>query len=127
MLVLNRNLSVTVRNIEYIVNNFSTNQNILALVSNALFWTAFGSILLPWCPILSVDIRKGKKARDIHVAGLSCLWDTGASDSMIKKSFVRKFQEDFRKNKQQYDTAGDNQFQDARLFGIKDHKPMIPC
>jgi hypothetical protein len=37
------------------------------------------------CPITSVDIRKGKKAREIHVAGLSCLWDTGASDSMVKK------------------------------------------
>jgi hypothetical protein len=40
------------------------------------------------------------------VAGLSCLWDTGASDSMVKKSFVRKFREKFHKNKQEYDTAG---------------------
>ena len=63
------------------------------------------SILLP-CPIISVDIRKGKKARMIHVTGLSYLWDIGASDSMIKKLFVRKFREDFRKNRQQYDTAG---------------------
>ena len=88
------------------------------------------SILLP-CPIISVDIRKGKKARDIHVARLSCLWDTGASDSMVKKSFVCKFQEDFHRNKQQHDTAGGtyvyiklwckNWFHDAWVFSIKDH------
>ena len=53
--------------------------------------------ILLTCPITSVDIRKGKKAREIHVAGLSCLWDTGASNSMVKKSFVRKFREKFRK------------------------------
>ena len=43
------------------------------------------SILLP-CPIISVDNRKVKKAREIHAAGLS-------SGSMIKKkSFVRKLE-----------------------------------
>ena len=56
------------------------------------------SILIP-CPIISVDIRNGKKAHEIHVAGLSCLWDAGASDSMVKKSFVRM------SNKWQYDTV----------------------
>ena len=38
-------------------------------------------------PVTTVDILEGnKKARKIHVAGLSCLWDGGASDSMVKNS-----------------------------------------
>ena len=42
-------------------------------------------------PVIAVDILKGKKAREIHVAGLTCLWDGRASDSMVKKSYVHKF------------------------------------
>ena len=53
----------------------------------------------------TVDILKGKKAREIHVAGLSCLWDGGASDSMVKRSYVRKFKDKFKHNPQIYDTA----------------------
>ena len=56
-------------------------------------------------PVTTVDILKGKKAREIHVAGLSCLWDGGASDSMVKKSYVRKFRDKFKHNLQVYDTA----------------------
>jgi hypothetical protein len=55
--------------------------------------------------VIAVDILKGKKAREIHVAGLTCLWDGGASDSMVKKSYVRKFREKFKRNVQVYDTA----------------------
>ena len=53
----------------------------------------------------TVDILKGKKAHEIHVAGLSCLWDGGASDSMIKKSYVRKFKDKFQHSPQIYETA----------------------
>ena len=56
-------------------------------------------------PVTTVDILKGKKAREIHVAGLSCLWDGGASNNMVKISYVRKFRDKFKHNLQIYDTA----------------------
>ena len=56
-------------------------------------------------PATTVSVCEGKKSRGIHMAGLICLWDSGASDSMIKKLYVRKLLEKFRKNKQEYDTA----------------------
>ena len=56
-------------------------------------------------PVTTVDILKGKKACEIHVAGLSCLWGGGASDSMVKKSHVHKFRDKFKHNLQVYDTA----------------------
>ena len=56
-------------------------------------------------PVTTVDILKGKKVREIHGAWLSCLWDGGASDSMVKKSYVRKFRDKFKHNLQVYDTA----------------------
>ena len=57
-------------------------------------------------PVTTANIRKGKKGRQLHAAGLSCLWDGGASHSMIRRTYVDKFRKDFRDNKITYDTAG---------------------
>ena len=56
-------------------------------------------------PIINVH-NKGKKAREIHAAGLTCLWDGGASHSIINYSYVKKFKSRFQRNETIYDTAG---------------------
>ena len=59
-------------------------------------------------PVTSENVRKGKKIREVHAAGLSCLWDTGASHCMINQYYVKKPQEDFRHNEKIYETAAGN-------------------
>ena len=45
-------------------------------------------------PATSEKRTQGKeKGLSVHDAGLSCLWDTGASYCMINKNYVKKFQE----------------------------------
>ena len=57
-------------------------------------------------PLTIVNVHKGKKAREIHAAGLTCLWDGGASHSIISYDYVKKFKSKFRRNVTTYDTAG---------------------
>ena len=35
-------------------------------------------------PVVTVSLRLGKKHRATTVAGITCLWDSGATNSMIK-------------------------------------------
>ena len=51
-------------------------------------------------PLTIINVHKGKKAREIHAAGLTCcfLWDGGASHSIINYSYVKKFKSKFRSN-----------------------------
>ncbi len=57
---------------------------------------------------ITINVHKDKKAREIHAAGLTLLWDDGASHSIINYSYVkRKFKSKFRRNETiYYDTAG---------------------
>ncbi len=57
-------------------------------------------------PLTIINVHKGKRAREIHAAGLTCLWDGGASHSIINYSYVKKFKSKFRKNETIYDTVG---------------------
>ena len=91
--------------LDKIINNDLKNENLMYDVHNKLkFSNQSNNFKLP-TPVTTISVCKGKNLRGIHVSGLTCLWDSGASDSMIKKSYVRKLQEKFRKNKQEYDTA----------------------
>ena len=42
-------------------------------------------------PLTIINVHKGKRAREIHATGLTCLWDGGASHSIINYSYVKKF------------------------------------
>ena len=39
-------------------------------------------------PVVTVSLRGGKKHRATVVAGLTCLWDSGATDRMIKDNIL---------------------------------------
>ena len=42
-------------------------------------------------PVLSVYLQGGKKHRATITAGITCLWESGATDSMIKKRHTKHY------------------------------------
>ena len=71
---------------QIIDNNLTTNKLINDIRNNELNFSTniVDTIKLP-VPVGLVNILKGKKSCEIHVARLACLWESSASDSMIKK------------------------------------------
>jgi len=56
-------------------------------------------------PTSFASLRKGHRGKDLDNKNLYLLFDSGASDSMIKSKYVKKEKHNFRKNKQEYSTA----------------------
>ena len=56
-------------------------------------------------PVVNVSLRGGKKKRATTVAGLTCLWDSGATDSMIKIKHTKYYKLKMQYNKVEYSTA----------------------
>ena len=55
-------------------------------------------------PLVSVSLRVAKKHIATTVAGLTCFWDSGATDSMIKTSHIKHFERKIQSNKVEYST-----------------------
>ena len=58
-------------------------------------------------PVVTVSLGRGKKHRATVVAGLTCLWDSGATDSMIKIRHNKHYERKMRSNRVEYGTAAD--------------------
>ena len=56
-------------------------------------------------PIVNVSLRGGKKHRAMAVAGLKCLWDSGATDITIKRKHTKHYERKMRYNKVEYSKA----------------------
>ena len=56
-------------------------------------------------PVLTVSLRGGKKNIAMTVAGLTCLLDSGATNSMIKIQHTKHYERKIRSNKVEYSTA----------------------
>ena len=55
--------------------------------------------------VVTVSLLGGKKRRATTVAGMICLWDNRATDSMIKRLHTKHYQRNIRSNKVEYSTA----------------------
>ena len=56
-------------------------------------------------PVVTVSLRGGKKQRAMAVAGLTCLLDRGATNSMIKIIHTKYYELKMRSNKVKYSTS----------------------
>ena len=56
-------------------------------------------------PVVTVSLLGVNKHRAITVAGITCLWDSGATDSMIKIRHTKHYGYKMRSNKVDYSTA----------------------
>ena len=56
-------------------------------------------------PVVTVSLRGGKKHRATTFAGLTCLWDIGDTDSMIKQRHTKHYEHKMRSNKVECSTA----------------------
>ena len=56
-------------------------------------------------PVVTVYLQGGKKHRSTVVAGLTCLWDSGANGSMIKRRHTKHYERKMRSNRVEYSTA----------------------
>ena len=56
-------------------------------------------------PVVNVSLRGGNKHRATTVDGLTCLWDSGATDSMLKRRQTKHYERNIRSNKVEYSTA----------------------
>ena len=63
-------------------------------------------------PVVTVSLRGGKKSRSTKVAGITCLWDSGATDSLINRKYTKHSKRNIRSNKVEYSTA-------AGMYGTK--------
>ena len=55
--------------------------------------------------VVTVSIRGGNKHRATTVAGLTCLWDNGATNSTIKRRHTMHYKRNMRPNKAEYSIA----------------------
>ena len=55
-------------------------------------------------PVVTVSLRGGKKNRATIVSGPTCLWDSGATNSMIKRRHTKHYERNMRSNKVEYNT-----------------------
>ena len=56
-------------------------------------------------PVVTVSLRGVKKHRATAVASLTCLWDSRATDSMIKRRHTKNYERNMRYNKVDYSTT----------------------
>ena len=56
-------------------------------------------------PVVTVQLGGGKKHRATVVAGITCLWCIGATDSMIKRQHTNHYELKMRSNRVYYSTA----------------------
>ena len=56
-------------------------------------------------PIVNISLRSGKKSRKTFNQGLTCLWYSGATKSMIKRRYINTYKYKIRVNKVKYITA----------------------
>ena len=56
-------------------------------------------------PVVTVSLRVVKKHISTNVAGLTCLWGSGATDVMIKIQHTKHYERKMRSNKVDYITA----------------------
>ena len=56
-------------------------------------------------PVVTVSLISGKKQRAMVVAGIKCLWDSGATNSTIKRKYTEYYECRMRFNKVEYSTA----------------------
>ena len=50
-------------------------------------------------PVVAASIRWGKKQRMTTIAGLICLWDSIATNSMIKRKYPKHYELKMQSNK----------------------------
>ena len=50
-------------------------------------------------PVVTVSLRRGKKQRAKIIAGLTCLWDSRATDVMIKRRHTKPYEIKIRSKK----------------------------
>ena len=55
-------------------------------------------------PVLTVSLQGGKKHRATVVANITCLWDSGATNSMIKRRHTKHYERKMRFNRVEYST-----------------------
>ena len=55
-------------------------------------------------PVVTVSLQGGNTHRSTTVSGLTCLWDIGATDSMIKRRHNKHYRRKMRYNKVEYST-----------------------
>ena len=60
------------------------------------FSNQIDTVKLP-IPVTTVSMCKGKKSCEIHMAGITCLWDSVTSDSMIKNCTSVSFEKSLEK------------------------------
>ena len=56
-------------------------------------------------PGVTVSLGGGKKKRATIIPGLTCLWDSRATDSMIKRKHTKNYERKMRSNKREYSIA----------------------
>ena len=42
--------------------------------------------------VVAISLRGGKKQREMMIYGLTCLWDSGATDSMIDRKHTKHYE-----------------------------------
>ena len=56
-------------------------------------------------PVVTVGLQGVKKHRETTVAGLTCMWDSGATGRMIKTKHTNYYEQKIHYNKVEYGTA----------------------
>ena len=56
-------------------------------------------------PVVTVSLRGGKEQISTTVSGITFLWDSGATDIMIKIKHTKYYERKMRYNKLEYSTA----------------------
>ena len=92
---------------DYVVpNNIKTNNNQRneAIKNYPKFDNIFSlSIGIKYSlPVVNVNLRGGKKQRENIISGLTCLWDSGATYSMIKRKHAEYYERKMRYNEVEY-------------------------
>ena len=49
--------------------------------------------------VVAISLRGGKKQREMMIYGLTCLWDSGATDNMIKRKHNKYYECRIQSNK----------------------------
>ena len=53
-------------------------------------------------PVVTVSLQVGKKNRGTVVAGITCLWDSGCTESMIKIQHTKHYERKIWSNRVEY-------------------------
>ena len=56
-------------------------------------------------PVVTVSFRGGNKYRATTDASLTCLWDSGVTDSVIKRCYTKYYERKMLSNKVEYSTT----------------------